>query len=84
MRARHLAWSPAWPLLAGLVASYAAASLASAAMVMRPWSDPLQWLGIAAATTCMHFGYGLGFARGLWDFGVVRRGPAAAATRLTR
>lgn len=79
-----LAWPPAWAALAVLAASYAAASLASAAASMRPWADPLQWLGIAAATTCMHFGYGLGFARGLWDFAVVRRGPVAAATRLTR
>jgi succinoglycan biosynthesis protein ExoA len=79
-----LVWPSARAALVALVAAYAAASLASAAALMRPWVDPLQWLGIAWATTCMHLGYGLGFARGLWDFGVVRRGPVAAATRLTR
>ena len=79
-----LAWSPLWAPAAGLLALYGAAALAGAAMVARPWREPVQWLGIAWATACMHAGYGLGFARGLWDAAVRRRGPAAAATGLTR
>ena len=79
-----LVWSPLWALAAGLLALYGAAALAGAAIVVRPWREPVQWLGIAWATACMHAGYGLGFARGLWDAAVRRRGPAAAATGLTR
>jgi glycosyltransferase involved in cell wall biosynthesis len=78
------AWAPAWAALAALSAIYAAAALGSAALIARPWREPLQWLGIAAASACMHFGYGLGFARGLWDFVITGRAPGAAATRLTR
>jgi succinoglycan biosynthesis protein ExoA len=79
-----IAWRPAWTGLAGLLGVYVAAALAAAAALRRPWRNPALWLGIAAATGCMHIGYGLGFARGLWDFGVVRRAPGSAATRLTR
>lgn len=84
LAAAGLAWRPAWTALAAVALVYAAAALAAAAAVARPWREPLAWAGIAAATTTMHLGYGLGFARGLWDFVVRRRGPAAAATRLTR
>jgi hypothetical protein len=33
---------------------------------------------------CFHFGYGIGFLRGVWDFVVLRRRPALAFSRLTR
>lgn len=79
-----LFWPPAWAGLGGVATLYAAGALGSAAALVRPWRMPLTWLGIGWATACMHFGYGLGFARGLWDFVIVRRGPVAAATRLTR
>ena len=78
------AWPVARSALAVLASLYALAALASAAAIARPWREPLQWAGIAWATTCMHFGYGLGFARGLWDFALARRAPGASATRLTR
>lgn len=74
----------AWHVAGGLVAVYASAALAGAAVLDKPWQSPLQWLGIAWATACMHFGYGLGFARGLWDFSITGRAPGAGATRLTR
>ena len=77
-------WPPAGWALAGLLGVYGAAALASAAAIARPWREPLQWAGIGLATACMHIGYGLGFARGLWDFGITRRAPGSAATRLTR
>jgi hypothetical protein len=32
----------------------------------------------------MHIGYGIGFGRGLIDFVLLKRGPRASATRLTR
>ena len=32
----------------------------------------------------MHFGYGLGFLRGVVDFVVLRRGASASFTKLTR
>lgn len=79
-----LAWRPAWAGLAALGALYAGAAMASAAALASPLREPRTWLGIAWAFPCMHFGYGLGFARGLWDWHVVRRAPGAAATRLTR
>jgi GT2 family glycosyltransferase len=31
-----------------------------------------------------HFGYGLGFLRGIWDFVLLRRQPGSAFSRLTR
>lgn len=37
-----------------------------AAKAMSPVREPAAWLGVAWSFGCMHFGYGLGFARGLW------------------
>lgn len=74
-----LAWRPAWALLGGVVALYAAAALVNA------WAiSPRQAPTIAWAFACMHLGYGLGFGRALLDAFVLRRGPGAAVTRLTR
>ena len=36
------------------------------------------------AFACFHFGYGLGFLHGIWDFVLLRRQPAIAFSRLTR
>jgi glycosyltransferase involved in cell wall biosynthesis len=73
-----------WPLaawaLAGLLAVYIAAALASAVAVA-PWPAAP---AVAWACACMHMGYGVGFGHGLLDFAVLRRGPAPSATRLTR
>jgi succinoglycan biosynthesis protein ExoA len=33
---------------------------------------------------CYHFGYGLGFLRGVWDFVILRQSPAHNYTKLTR
>lgn len=77
-------WRPAWVAGAGLGGVYALAALGSAAALASPLRAPRTWLGVAWAFGCMHFGYGLGFARGLWDWSIVRRAPGAAATRLTR
>jgi glycosyltransferase involved in cell wall biosynthesis len=65
--------------LATLLGLYAAAALANGLV-----AAPRQALGVAWATACMQLGYGLGFGRGLLDMVVLRRGPGAAMTRLTR
>ncbi len=77
-----LAWTPAWALLAALLAVYAGVDLACARAVAGPSAHMA--LGVAWACACMHAGYGLGFARGILDFALLRRAPGAAATRLTR
>jgi hypothetical protein len=33
---------------------------------------------------CYHFGYGVGFLKGIWDFVVRRRGAGESFQRLTR
>lgn len=75
-------WPPAWSGLAASLGLYGAAAFASALPVAA--GSLRQALGVAWACACMHAGYGLGFARGLLDFAVLRRAPGAAATRLTR
>lgn len=65
--------------LAALVLLYAGAALANGLL-----AAPRQAPGVAWATACMQLGYGLGFGRGLLDMAVLRRGPGAAMTRLTR
>lgn len=66
-----------------LLAVYAAAALAAAAVPMPPWRHPWRWLAVAWAFACMHVGYGLGFARGLLDH-ALRRRAGTQATTLTR
>jgi succinoglycan biosynthesis protein ExoA len=70
---------PAWWALAALLVLYAAAALVNA-MAVAPRQAP----AVAWAFFCMHAGYGLGFGRGLLDVVLLRRGPGAAVTRLTR
>jgi hypothetical protein len=74
-----LAWPAAWWVLAGVAGLYGLAAVANAIAL-----SSSQAPGIAWAFVCMHFGYGLGFGRGLVDFVLLRRAPRAAATRLTR
>jgi len=67
----------------GLVGSYTAANLAASFLT----ASQKEWrlfpvLPIVFA--CFHFGYGLGFLSGLWDFIIRRRGPRRAQTKLTR
>jgi succinoglycan biosynthesis protein ExoA len=72
-------WAPAAGALAALGGLYALALMANGLA-----AAPRQALRVALATACMQLGYGLGFGRGLLDMAVLRRGPAAAMTRLTR
>lgn len=82
LAAAGLLWLPAWAALAVLLLLYAGTALACAVPVAE--GSLRQVLGVAWACACMHVGYGLGFARGLLDFVLLRRAPGAAAVRLTR
>jgi succinoglycan biosynthesis protein ExoA len=77
-------WPPAWLALALLAGSYTAAALGAAAAIERPWHAPLRWASIAWAFACMHFAYGAGFARALFDAAFSRGQAGESATRLTR
>ena len=74
-------WAPAAWAFAGLAGFYAVVALAAAFSAA---SSLAQAPAIALAYGCMHFGYGLGFGRGLLDFLLLRRAPGSAATNLTR
>lgn len=74
-----LMWPVAWTALAALLGVYALAAIGNALAL-----SPRQAPGIAWAFACMHLGYGVGFGHGLVDVVLLRRGPGAAATRLTR
>lgn len=82
LAAGGLLWRPLWVALAAVLALYGAAGTANA-LAVRPGSLR-QGLGVFWACAAMQVGYGLGFARGLLDFAVLRRGPRASATTLTR
>lgn len=80
--------APFWPAaawgLGGLLGLYAAAALVAAGPAAAGAPAPVRRLAVAWAFVCMHFGYGLGFARGLWDLLRRRGGVGEHATRLTR
>jgi len=56
------------------------------AVLVAAWAagEPRTVLNVARALICMHWGYGVGFARGLIDFLLFRRPPSETNTRLTR
>jgi succinoglycan biosynthesis protein ExoA len=76
--------SPFLPIARWLGAGLAVAYLLAVAGATGVLARPGHGLRVAAAIVCMHFGYGTGFGRGLIDFVLLRRGPSAGATRLTR
>ena len=79
-----LAWTPAWWALVALLVVYATATLANALALARPPHRLRDAAGISIATTCMHMGYGLGFARALVDLLGRRAAPGRSAVDLTR
>ncbi|MGD9832011.1 MAG: glycosyltransferase family 2 protein [Piscinibacter sp.] len=79
-----LAWTPAWIALAVLCAVYVAAAMAGAAAFPEALRTPRGVLGYLFACMCMHAGYGIGFAQGILDLVLLRRGPHDAMSRLTR
>jgi succinoglycan biosynthesis protein ExoA len=76
-------WAPAiWALL-GLVATYSLCNL-TASLLTAGRNGPVLFPLLPLVFATYHFGYGYGFLRGLWDFVILRRGPARAYTKLTR
>jgi glycosyltransferase involved in cell wall biosynthesis len=66
-----------------LVGAYASANLsASIATAARASWRYLPALPVVFG--CYHFGYGIGYLRGVMNFLILRRAPSAALTRLTR
>jgi succinoglycan biosynthesis protein ExoA len=72
--------------LLGLILSvaYLSASVAAALQVASRPYQVREILCVVGAFSCMHFGYGFGFAKGILDFFLLRRGPSLAMSRLTR
>jgi hypothetical protein len=67
--------------LAGLY--FAASLLASVVTCLRPHN--WRYLPVMPAVfAAYHFGYGIGFLGGIWDFMIRRKGPRRALTALTR
>ena len=67
----------------GLLGIYAAANVA--ASILTAARGGWQYLPILPVVfACYHFGYGIGFLRGVIGFVILRRAPSAAFTRLTR
>ncbi len=78
-----LLWSPAWWPWFGALAAYSFCTFGiSLAVAARHGWRYLPILPLVFA--CYHLGYGFGFLRGIWDFVVLRRGPAHGLTVLTR
>jgi glycosyltransferase involved in cell wall biosynthesis len=74
---------PAGWLGLGLAALYTVC-LVAAALVTGAQSGWSLVPVLPAVFAAYHFGYGLGFVRGVLDFVVIKRRPRASATRLTR
>jgi succinoglycan biosynthesis protein ExoA len=78
-----LAWSPALWMWLALLGAYAVCNTMISLITARGEKKklfPLLMIVFAA----FHFGYGYGFLRGIWDFMILRRSPAAKYTMLTR
>lgn len=74
-------YAPALGLWLGLIGFYLCGDLLAAALTARrSWKF---FLPLAAVFPVYHFGYGIGFVAGLWDFCVRRRAPAQTFTGLT-
>ena len=69
--------------LAGLLALYGVAALTASALTARQHGWGLLLL-LPLVFACFHSGYGLGFLRGIWDFGVRRRRADRVFAKLTR
>lgn len=77
-------WMPqaAWWWL-WLVGLYFACSVT--ASVVAAWGKgPELFVLLPFVFACYHFGYGLGFVRGMWDFLILRRRPRPSLIELTR
>lgn len=72
-----------WYLWLASLGTYAVANLA--ASVLTAAGTGWRYLfALPVVFACYHFGYGIGFLRGVISFLFLRRGPSATFTRLTR
>ena len=78
-----LVWRTAGGMWAVLVGAYLAGNVTASVLTARRHQWRLLPV-LPAVFACYHFGYGLGFLRGLWDFVISRHAPAPLFTRLTR
>jgi succinoglycan biosynthesis protein ExoA len=76
-------WAPAWWGWLGLVGIYSAGNVLASALTAAHWGWHLL-PRLPLVFVCYRVSYGLGFLRGVWDFGIWRRRPAASYERLTR
>ncbi len=78
-----LLWPPAaWAWL-GLVGTYTLCNLTASLLTAATHGWTIFSL-LPFVFTTYHLGYGYGFLRGIWDFVILRRGPARTYTQLTR
>ncbi len=78
-----LLWSPAvWALL-WLLAIYSLCNIAASILTAATSGWSLFSL-LPLVFFTYHFSYGYGFLRGIWDFVILRHGPAPVYTKLTR
>jgi GT2 family glycosyltransferase len=76
-------WAPAWWGWLGLVGIYSAGNVLASALTAARWGWHLL-PRLPLVFVCYHLSYGLGFLRGVWDFVICGRRPAASYARLTR
>jgi glycosyltransferase involved in cell wall biosynthesis len=76
-----VAWAPL--LLMTQISVYALANLAVAFSTAQKWGWKLLPI-MPSVFACFHFGYGLGFLKGLLDFIILRRSPSQGMKALTR
>jgi succinoglycan biosynthesis protein ExoA len=76
-----VAWAPT--LLLALISGYGLATLVAAVRAGRRWGWHLFPI-MPLIFVCFHFGYGLGFLRGVIDFIIFRRQPSERMKALTR
>jgi glycosyltransferase involved in cell wall biosynthesis len=78
-----LLWLPARWLFLGITSCYAVATIVASFSVASKNGWKLLPL-LPIVFMCFHFGYGLGFVRGIWDFILLRRKTGSAVSELTR
>jgi succinoglycan biosynthesis protein ExoA len=78
-----LRWPAAlWGLL-GLIGTYSTCNVIASVLAARHKGWKVITL-LPLVFACYHFAYGLGFLRGIYDFVILRRGPAIGFSKLTR
>jgi succinoglycan biosynthesis protein ExoA len=78
-----LLWSPALIGLAGVLCAYGAVVVCGSCLAARRAGWKLLPI-LPFVFTCLHFGYGYGFLRGLCDFVLFNNAPSKEFVRLTR